>query len=95
MILCSCRSTRYEVLSKIFDRVHAKLRTNDHTRDSGINGLERDETSEEESSHVDSSLVPKIDQDDVVLNVDGDSIDDDIDTVPQYPQHHHRLSGNA
>ena len=42
---------------KIFDRVHDKLRTNDDRRDSGIHGLERDATSEEESSYVDSSLV--------------------------------------
>ena len=40
--------------------------------------LERAESSDEESSNADSSLVPNIDQEDVVVNVDDDSSDDDI-----------------
>jgi hypothetical protein len=59
-------------------RVNDKLRAKDDCRDSGIKGLERDATSEEESSHANSSLVPNIDREDVVANVDDDSSDDDI-----------------
>ena len=41
--------------------------------------LERAESSEEESSNADSSLVPNIDQGDVVVNTtDDDSSNDDI-----------------
>ena len=40
--------------------------------------LERAESSDEESSNADSSLVPNIDQEDVVVNVDDDSSDGDI-----------------
>ncbi len=59
-------------------RVNDKLRTNDDC-DSGKKRLERDESSEEESSNVDSSLVPNIDEEDVVsVNGDDDSSDDDM-----------------
>ena len=40
--------------------------------------LERAESSDEESSNADSSLVPNIDQEDVVVNVDDDSSNGDI-----------------
>ena len=46
---------------------------------SGKKGLERTESTDEESSNTDSSLVPNIDQEDVVVNVVvDDSSDDDI-----------------
>ena len=39
---------------------------------------ERSESSEEEISNADSSLVPSIDQEDVAVNADDDSSDDDV-----------------
>ena len=41
-------------------------------------GLEIDESSEEESSNADSSLVPHIDREDVAFNGDDDSSGDDV-----------------
>ena len=58
-------------------RVNDKLRSNGDC-DSGKKGLERAESSDEESSNTDSSLVPNIDQEDVVMDADDDSSDDDI-----------------
>ena len=59
-------------------RVNDKLQTNDDC-DSGKQGLERAESSDAESSNADLSLVPNIDQEDVVVNTaDDDSSDDDI-----------------
>ena len=59
-------------------RVNDKLQTNDDC-DSGKQGLERAESSDAESSKADLSLVPNIDQEDVVVDVaDDDSSDDDI-----------------
>ncbi len=68
---------RYEALYNILGRVNDKLQTNDEC-DSGKQGLERSESSDAESSNTDSSLVPKIDQEDVVVDADDDSSDDDI-----------------
>ena len=58
-------------------RVNDKLQTNDDC-DSGQQGLERAESSDAESSNADLSLVPNIDQEDVVDAADDDSSDDDI-----------------
>ena len=58
-------------------RVNDKLQTNDDC-DSGKQGLERAESSDAESSNADLSLVPNIDQEDVVDAADDDSSDDDI-----------------
>ena len=65
-------------------RVNDKLQTNDDC-DSGKQGLERAESSDAESSNADLSLVPNIDQEDVVDAADDDSSDDDIvdDTVKE------------
>ena len=69
---------RYEALYNILGRVNDKLQTNDDCY-SGKKGLVRAESSDEESSNADSSLVPNIDQEDVVANTaDDDSSDDDI-----------------
>ena len=80
MILCLCRlrTTRlYETLYNILGRVNDKLQTNDDCG-SGEKGLVRAESSAEESSTADSSLVPNIHQEEVVVYVDDDSSDDDI-----------------
>jgi hypothetical protein len=69
---------RYEALYNILGRVNDKLQTKDDC-DSGKQRLERAESSDEESSNADSSLVPNIGQEDVVVDVaDDDSSDDDI-----------------
>jgi hypothetical protein len=68
---------RYEALYNVLGRVNDKLQTNDDC-DSGNQGLERAESSDEESSNTDSSLVPNIGQEDVVVDADDDSSDDDI-----------------
>ena len=75
---------RYESLYNILGRVNDKLQTNDDC-DSGKQGLERAESSDAESSNADLSLVPNIDQEDVVDAADDDSSDDDIvdDTVKE------------
>ena len=51
----------------ILGRVSDKLRRGNDDCDSGKKGLERGESSEEEISNADSSLVPSIDQEDVVV----------------------------
>ena len=59
-------------------RVNDKIQTNDDC-DSGKKGFERAESSDEESLNAVSTLVPNIDQEDVVVNTaDDDSSDDDI-----------------
>ena len=68
---------RYEALYNILGRVNDKLQTNDDC-DSGKQGLERAESSDAESSNADTSLVPNIDQEEVVVDADDDSSDDDI-----------------
>ena len=68
---------RYEALYNILGRVNDKLQTNDDCG-SGEKGLVRAESSDEESSIADSSLVPNIHQEEVVVYVDDDSSDDDI-----------------
>ena len=69
---------RYEALYNVLGRVNDKLQTNDDC-ESGKQGLERAESSDEESSNADSSLVPNIGQEDVVVDAaDDDSSDDDI-----------------
>ena len=68
---------RYETLYNVLGRVNDKLQTNDDCG-SGEKGLVRAESSAEESSIADSSLVPNIHQEEVVVNVDDDSSDDDI-----------------
>ena len=59
-------------------RINDKLQTNDDC-DGGKKGLESAESSDAESSNAASTLVPNIDQEDVVVNAaDDDSSDDDI-----------------
>jgi hypothetical protein len=50
---------RYEALYNILGRVNDKLQTKDDC-DSGKQRLERAESSDEESSNADSSLVPRL-----------------------------------
>jgi hypothetical protein len=70
---CTISWTEYSILGRVND----KLQTNDDC-DSEKQELERTESSDAESSNTDTSLVPNIDQEEVVVDVDDDSSDDDI-----------------
>ena len=69
---------RYEALYNVLGRVNDKLQTKDDC-DSGKQGLERAESSDEERSNsADSSLVPNVDQEDVLVDAADDDSSDDI-----------------